>query len=593
MVRFLLTTILLLANLLLSQEQVVSIQVKNFPKELKKNQQFEFDIIADIEQEWHINSNKPNEDYLIPTTIAINPENKLKIVKTIFPRAHNLKFSFSDVPVSVFEGRINIKVIALVTDNISKNDKELDVILNYQACNNQTCLAPNSVSSKIKFKVLEESEVISSNNVTENTRKQNDSVINAKSDIKDKNLVSEEKEGDIEGLVNKYGIILSLVFIFLGGLALNLTPCVYPLIPITISYFGSQSEGKTSKLFTLGVLYVLGMALMYSVVGVVTALTGALFGNLMQNPIVIVIIASIFVTLSLSMFGVYEFQLPQFLVNKAGGAQQGYWGTFFMGLTMGIVAAPCIGPFVLGLVTYVAAMRDPFLGFIMFFTMSIGLGLPYLVLALFSGKITKLPKSGEWMESVKHIFGLILLIMAIYFIRPLLPVSVRDVIVPISIILGALLLLIFDKLGKNLKTFYIIRSSILVLMIIIAGYFLIPEKQTEKINWVKYDEIVFTQAKKENKKIIIDVWADWCIPCKEFENITFKDPSVIAEMKNFVNLKVDFTNTNSEFVKKFKESYNIVGVPTIIFYNSNGKKVKRITGYMPPEKFLQLLKEVK
>ncbi|HOL80741.1 MAG TPA: protein-disulfide reductase DsbD [Ignavibacteriales bacterium] len=593
MVRFLLTTILLLANLLLSQEQVVSIQVKNFPKELKKNQQFEFDIIADIEQEWHINSNKPNEDYLIPTTIAINPENKLKIVKTIFPRAHNLKFSFSDVPVSVFEGRINIKVIALVTDNISKNDKELDVILNYQACNNQTCLAPNSVSSKIKFKVLEESEVISSNNVTENTRKQNDSVINAKSDIKDKNLVSEEKEGDIEGLVNKYGIILSLVFIFLGGLALNLTPCVYPLIPITISYFGSQSEGKTSKLFTLGVLYVLGMALMYSVVGVVTALTGALFGNLMQNPIVIVIIASIFVTLSLSMFGVYEFQLPQFLVNKAGGAQQGYWGTFFMGLTMGIVAAPCIGPFVLGLVTYVAAMRDPFLGFIMFFTMSIGLGLPYLVLALFSGKITKLPKSGEWMESVKHIFGLILLIMAIYFIRPLLPVSVRDVIVPITIILGALLLLIFDKLGKNLKTFYIIRSSILVLMIIIAGYFLIPEKQTEKINWVKYDEIVFTQAKKENKKIIIDVWADWCIPCKEFENITFKDPSVIAEMKNFVNLKVDFTNTNSEFVKKFKESYNIVGVPTIIFYNSNGKKVKRITGYMPPEKFLQLLKEVK
>lgn len=593
MVRFLLTTILLLANLLLSQEQVVSIQVKNFPKELKKNQQFEFDIIADIEQEWHINSNKPNEDYLIPTTIAINPENKLKIVKTIFPRAHNLKFSFSDVPVSVFEGRINIKVIALVTDNISKNDKELDVILNYQACNNQTCLAPNSVSSKIKFKVLEESEVISSNNVTENTRKQNDSVINAKSDIKDKNLVSEEKEGDIEGLVNKYGIILSLVFIFLGGLALNLTPCVYPLIPITISYFGSQSEGKTSKLFTLGVLYVLGMALMYSVIGVVTALTGALFGNLMQNPIVIVIIASIFVTLSLSMFGVYEFQLPQFLVDKAGGAQQGYWGTFFMGLTMGIVAAPCIGPFVLGLVTYVAAMRDPFLGFIMFFTMSIGLGLPYLVLALFSGKIKKLPKSGEWMESVKHIFGLILLIMAIYFIRPLLPVSVRDVIVPITIILGALLLLIFDKLGKNLKTFYIIRSSILVLMIIIAGYFLIPEKQTEKINWVKYDEIVFTQAKKENKKIIIDVWADWCIPCKEFENITFKDPSVIAEMKNFVNLKVDFTNTNSEFVKKFKESYNIVGVPTIIFYNSNGKEVKRITGYMPPEKFLQLLKEVK
>lgn len=588
MLRVYLSLILILfATNLFAQENVVSLSIKNFPKEIKAGVPFEFDIVADIENGWHINSNKPNEDYLIPSNIEISP--KIKILETIYPKAHDVKFSFSDVPVSVYENRITIKVKAIIDNSFPENKKSLTVTLNYQACNNQTCLAPNQVSQNIKINFIKQGiDNITSSSVDTNVNKSGEPLQQqtVQKDIH-RNDVSE-----IEGLVSKYGIILSLVFIFLGGLALNLTPCVYPLIPITISYFGSQSEGKTSKLFTLGLLYVLGMALMYSTIGVITALTGALFGNLMQNPIVIMIISLIFISLSLSMFGVYEFQLPQFLVNKAGGAQQGYWGTFFMGLTMGIVAAPCIGPFVLGLVTYVAAMRDPFLGFIMFFTMSIGLGLPYLVLALFSGKIKKLPRSGEWMESVKHIFGLILIIMAIYFIKTLLPESIRSYVVPVSIILGSIILLIFDKYGKNLKVFYFIRSSILVVMILGAGYFLIPEKETNKINWLKYDEKIYQSSIYQNKKVIIDVWADWCIPCKEFENITFKDPKIIDEMKNFVNLKVDFTNTNSEFVKQFKDKFNIVGVPTIIFYDSKGKEVKRVTGYMPPEEFLKVLKSI-
>lgn len=582
--------LILLATNLFAQENVVSISIKNFPKEIKAGVPFEFDVIADIENSWHINSNKPNEDYLIPTKIEISP--KIKILETIYPKAHDIKFSFSDVPVSVFENRITIKVKALIDNSFPENQKSITVTLNYQACNNQTCLAPNQVSQKINVNIIKQKEDITSSSSFDTLANKNNVDI-AQKDATVGNDTNKNEVSEIEGLVSKYGIILSLVFIFLGGLALNLTPCVYPLIPITISYFGSQSEGKTSKLFTLGLLYVLGMALMYSTIGVITALTGALFGNLMQNPIVIVIISLIFISLSLSMFGVYEFQLPQFLVNKAGGAQQGYWGTFFMGLTMGIVAAPCIGPFVLGLVTYVAAMRDPFLGFIMFFTMSIGLGLPYLILALFSGKIKKLPRSGEWMESVKHIFGLILIIMAIYFIKTLLPETIRNYVVPVSIILGALLLLIFDKYGKNLKVFYFIRSSILVVMILVAGYFLIPEKETNKINWIKYDEKIYQSSISQNKKVIIDVWADWCIPCKEFENITFKDPKVIDEMKNFVNMKVDFTNTNSDFVKEFKNKYNIVGVPTIIFYDSNGKEVKRITGYMGPDEFLKILRSIK
>ena len=223
-------------------------------------------------------------------------------------------------------------------------------------------------------------------------------------------------EGSIPNTLASSGLFLSLLLVFLGGLALNLTPCVYPLIPITIGYFGGQSQGNTKKLFSLGVLYVLVIALTYSVVGVVTALSGAVFGTLLQNPIVIIFIVLLFIALGLSQFGVYEFKMPDKLVMKAGGAKSGAFGAFFMGLTMGIVAAPCIGPFVIGLVTYVAAKGDTLYGFLMFFTLAIGLGLPYLFLAIFSGKIKSLPKSGYWLQGVEHIFGLILFGAALYFV---------------------------------------------------------------------------------------------------------------------------------------------------------------------------------
>ncbi len=149
--------------------------------------------------------------------------------------------------------------------------------------------------------------------------------------------------------------MLSFILVFLGGLALNLTPCVYPLIPITLGFFGGQSESKTSRLFGLASVYVVGMAITYSVIGVVTALSGALFGSLLQNPIVLIGIAAVLVALSLSMFGLYEFQLPSSWMTKFGEARSGYFGALFMGLTMGVVAAPCIGPFVVGLLTFVGA----------------------------------------------------------------------------------------------------------------------------------------------------------------------------------------------------------------------------------------------
>src|SRR4030042_1001634 len=219
------------------------------------------------------------------------------------------------------------------------------------------------------------------------------------------------------------GLLPLFLLVFLGGLALNLPPCVYPPIPITISYFGGQSGGKRGGLVLHAVLYVVGMAITYSVLGSIAAFTGSLFGAALQYPLVLVFIALIMILLSLSMFDVYELRMPAFLSRLASGSQKGYLGTLFMGLTVGIVAATCIGPFVLGLLTYVGNRGSVVLGFSLFFVLALGLGIPFLFLGVFSGSLNKLPRSGGWVVWVRQVFGFILVAMAIYFLRPLFPTS--------------------------------------------------------------------------------------------------------------------------------------------------------------------------
>ena len=213
------------------------------------------------------------------------------------------------------------------------------------------------------------------------------------------------------------GLFLIFIGAFFGGLALNLTPCIYPLIPITISYFGGQAEGKKGSVILHSVIYVVGMAATYSILGSIAAFTGSLFGAALQIPAVLIGVAAVMVLLALSMFNVYEIRVPAFMNKFAGGSQKGYFGTFFMGLTCGIIAAPCIGPFVLGLLTYVGNRGNVLLGFSLFFVLALGLGIPFLLLGIFSGSLNKLPRSGAWMVWVRTIFGFILLAMAVYFLK--------------------------------------------------------------------------------------------------------------------------------------------------------------------------------
>ena len=580
-------SILLFQNVSYSQfgfqkEEILEVDIYQSFNKIQPEGEVKIALKGKIFGEWHINSNKPKEDYLIPTELIISSNIPIQQSEIIYPKPNEIKFDFSDIPLSVFEGDFLIGTTIKIPKNTQIGEMKIYLDFTYQGCNNVTCMAPETISDTLIIEIVDKSVQIQEIN----------SDIFSELNVEYASTAEVQEDDSLGGQLEKSGLFLTLLIVFLGGLALNLTPCVYPLIPITIGFFGGQSEGRTSKLFLMGLFYVLGMALTYSVVGVITALSGAVFGTLLQNPMVILFIVLVFIALSLSMFGVYEFKLPDSLVAKAGGAKSGFFGAFFMGLTMGIVAAPCIGPFVIGLVTYVAAKGDPYYGFLLFFVMAVGLGLPYLVLALFSGKIKSLPRAGFWMDAVKHIFGFILLGMAIYFAEPLLPKVVVKYALPIFMVIAGIALFFMDKKASEILGFRIFKIVFSSLLIAGAAYLLWPTEQKSP-NWEYYSDSVYENAIRNNEKMIIDFYADWCIPCKELDALTFSDDKVISQAKSFTAIKVDMTKTLSDETEIVRKKFKIRGMPTVLIIDSKGNEVERITGFVNAEEFLEMIENIK
>jgi len=578
-------------------EEIVDARLGKTAPKVKAGSELKFTLLISVKESWHIHSNKPNDPSLIPSKVAIGDKN-FQLGQVNFPKAKELKSDISEQPLVVFEGDFEVTGTIKIPANAKNGLTKIPVIFSYQGCNDKTCMPPSEAKNTLEVTieggsdapaVQEPAKTGDVKNETGDTQQSNQ--VNTNEPVKTESASAVQTDNKAEASdFESRGLLLNLIVIFLGGLALNLTPCVYPLIPITIGYFGGQTEGRTSKLFVLGLLYVLGLSITYSVVGVVTSLSGALFGSLLQSTAVIVVICLIFVALALSMFGLYEFKLPDSWVMKAGGARSGRFGAFFMGLTMGIVAAPCVGPFVFSLITIVAKKQDPFYGFIVFFVLSLGLGLPYLILALFSGKLKSLPRAGLWMEAVKHIFGFIMIGMALYFAAPLIPRDINKFVLPVYGIIVAVYLLFFDKSANSSKGFKQFKTVLSIIVIIASVYFGWPVKE-EHGNWQVFDQNTYTSSLGKDK-IIIDFWADWCTACKEFDAITFKNEKVKGVLAEFKAFKSDLTK-NDDNTKKIYTNFKIISLPTVLIFDSKGNEVKRITGFMEPEEFLKVIEAVR
>jgi len=354
----------------------------------------------------------------------------------------------------------------------------------------------------------------------------------------------------------------ALALCFGSGILTSLTPCVYPMIPITINIFGSISQkhshstvrGFNPHSFALAFVYVAGMCVTYSVLGLIAGMSGSLFGQALQSSFMLGTLTILFLVFALSQIGLFKMNLPASWQTKlvSIGNSKSAFGIFLMGLVAGLIVSPCVGPIIAGILAFVFESSNAFLGFSYFLSFSMGLGVLFLLIGGFSGVISQLPKSGNWMMAINKILALLLFIAAGYY--------------------GILWM----------KQIGVIKRTIPV-----AG------QTANGLTWQGDEKKALAMAKETNSPILLDFSAEWCESCKELDHILFQDQKVLTKMKQFIPLRIDVTNDSPENTEILRK-YGVMSLPAIIFVQPDGKTLKkpRIHGLISVERFLEALSQV-
>ena len=496
-------------------------------------------------------------------------------------------------------------ILKLKKDAGVKGLQDVEVNISYQGCSSEgLCYEPSSKSFKLS--------VDSSNlNNTSSTKLESLSLAPEKKLIVDK--VQEKSETDTIADTIKNGNIFIILLTFFGfGLLLAMTPCVFPMIPIISGLIISQGKGLTTKkAFALSTVYVLAMAVAYTIAGVLAGLFGSNLQAALQTPWVVYSFALIFVALAFSMFGFYELKLPDSFVSKISSKQHrsGYLGVAFMGFLSALIVGPCVAAPLAGALVYIGETGDALLGGMALFSMSIGMGLPLIVVGVSAGKF--MPKPGAWMTLVSAIFGVVMLGVAIWMLSKVLDPSIIMIMYSILGIGFALFLGVFEQSGHFFK-----RSVAMIVFIysvsLFVGFLAGSSSMTKPLGFLN-SPVIASNAKAEvkdaefkvvksiseldtvlkankGKKIMLDFAADWCTSCKEFDEITFKDEKVKAKLNNFVLIRADVTDNGAK-EKALSQKYGVFGPPAVLFFDKDSKllKSKTIIGYVEPDEFLSRL----
>ncbi|MEV9594277.1 protein-disulfide reductase DsbD [Aliarcobacter butzleri] len=465
------------------------------------------------------------------------------------------------------------------------DSKEFEIELKFQGCSKAgLCYAPMSQKQILMF-----GENIENKNINLENLNETDSIANS---LKEKNL------------------LLVLLTFFGFGLLLSLTPCVFPMIPILSSIIVGASKNETmtaSRGFFLSLVYVLSMSVAYTIAGVIAGIFGANLQVALQNPYVLVIFALIFVALAFSMFGYFEIRLPQAIQNRVnkttdGKEKQGILGIAIMGFLSALIVGPCVAPPLAGALVYIGQTGDAILGGLALFVMSLGMGVPLLLIGLGAGKF--MPKPGGWMESITRIFGIVMLGVAIWLLDRVLNATIIMYLWALLLLGSAIYLKIYQHILTQLITVVIFILGAVLFVGAISGATnpLNPlEKFTSsKMTQVSDEKLIFKKVKNiqelelaiknSNKPVMLDFWASWCVSCKELEEITFQDQQVINKLQEFTLLKADVTENNDED-KALQKKFGVVGPPALIFWDKDKNEIQasRIIGYKNPKDFLEIV----
>ena len=448
--------------------------------------------------------------------------------------------------------------------------------------------------------------------------------------------------GRITHFIAERGMLLFLALVFFGGVLMSFTPCIYPMIPITLAVLGAQAQDRGMvRSFVTALTYGLGLSLVFGVIGVISAL---FFGGIiafLQSPVVLVPIALLMVWLSFAMFGAYELEAPAFLRNRlqsSGSNRAGLVGALVAGMVAGLVASPCVGPFLGGLLLWVGATGSIALGFWALFTFGLGLSALLVAVGTFPAFLARLPRSGGWMESVKRGMGLLLLYMAFYFVRP--PLVLSDTV--FFLLLGAVTILVavfmgaFDRLETDSGWWLRTRKGIGLLGFLIGVWLLgrvalpgllsvtapgsmawiqpgaaVPEAAEAvlepplpgEVQWevIRTGENVqdflaarIEEARSTGKPIIIDFWATWCAYCRKLDREVWNVPEVVAESLRYIAIKIDATRPDDDDMAAVKEMFRVPGLPTVAFIDSSGRILngRTLSGWHEAPTFLEVMRSI-
>jgi thiol:disulfide interchange protein DsbD len=516
---------------------------------------------------WHVNAHVPRDDFLIPTTLTLVPPTGVRAGDVEYPAPVERRLAFGgDKKFLLYEG--TVRLTAPLDGAPEPGGARLRGGLRYQACDDSRCLPPRTIDLEARADAAAPAAESGAGGAAR-----------------------------VAGWVARWGWAATFVWVALLGVALNLTPCVYPLISVTVAFFGGRTAADHRHALRRSLVYVVGICLSFSALGVAAALTGSLFGAALQRPAVLATIAAVLVGLAGSNFGLWQIRVPYPVMQRLGRIGEGDVGAFLMGLTMGVVAAPCIGPVVAALLLFVGARQSVALGFALFFVLGLGMGAPYVALARVAGRLRALPRAGAWLEWIEHVFGFLLLGLALYFVAPVLPdVWMRAATVALLASAGLVLGFLGPETSPAMRWPRRAAGVAIVGLALVAGVpglreGILGAETGATLAWSPFSDDALGAAVAARKPVLIDFEAEWCIPCREMAHTTFRDPRVVRAAAPFAALKVDLTREDGS-TEALTKRFQVAGVPTYLLLGADGVERRRLAGFQAAPDMIRALEDV-
>lgn len=622
------------------------IEVKLDAKTAKPSSEVKGSVIITFAPGLHGYQNPPSQSYQIP--VAVKADKGTTVVRVKYPAGHDEEVG-GEV-AKVYSGRTVVPITFKAP--AKAGSAKLGVVVEFQQCDATNCYAPDSAKGSATLTVVAAEVAPTAGQVPPKvepkpepkpappvvdppvTDPTPDDPIASPEDpeipvvvepgttppqveapqagVAESTPTIATDEGGLAGLLQRSfrskNYVLLFGLLLLIGLAVNLTPCVYPLIPVTLSFFSGQAGGSKAARLQLGGMYMLGIAATYGITGGLAAAAGASFGALFTQTWFLVFLGALMIVLALSMFDLYQLTLPPFITKHLKG-RSGPVGALIMGLLVGVAAAPCAGPLIAAVFTEAAKLRDTTLAVLMFTTVGLGIGIPYLILGSAASGAKALPKAGGWMKTVKSLLGLVVIGVGLSYLMQAFERNLPEgagTLVWVAFYVGCAVYLF--ALDKEYSTRFVVglKGAAILTFGLLGG--MAWQEHTHAataaelkklgggavanhVNWQPFTVEAFEDAKKSGKIIVVDGTANWCAECKVIERNVFEKPEAIVAMRDVIALRIDWsTGVDPAYMETTKKMFDITGLPHVVFHKPGGVRSEIKTHLSNPTELIDALK---